>query len=88
MAREAALFAELLTEHAKFRMDIRSVAQALATQRVAAVHVVELRDADPESGRACAVSVAIIFANSRSASVAPHTEPATLAERESGLCSR
>jgi type IV secretory pathway TrbF-like protein len=67
-----------------------SFAQAIATQRIAAVHVVQLRDADAGArpGRDCVVYGDIITTSARSASVDLQSAPAKLAARGSGLCFR
>jgi MFS family permease len=65
-----------------------SFAQAIATQQMAAVHVVEPHHRERDAGGACVVSADITTASARSASVDPQSGPATLAARGSELCSR
>ena len=63
-----------------------SFAQAVATQRMAAVHVVELRHIESEAKPGCGVSADIISTNSPSASA--DLQSGQLAARGSGLCFR
>lgn len=65
-----------------------SFAQAIAKQHMAAVHVVELRDAESDAQRGCVAWADNIAANSLTASVDHQSGPGRHAARGSGPCFR